>query len=110
MMPYDPGLAERIREYLADFPFCHEREMFGGCVFFINGNMCCGVIGDALMARVGPCHYRRALASPHARPMDFTGRPLTGFVYVAPAGLAARAQLAAWIDRAIAFAGALPPK
>jgi len=60
--------------------------MFGGLAFLLDGKMFCGVIKDNLMARVGPDDYEQAIREPHARPMDFTGRPLTGFVYVGPKG------------------------
>lgn len=109
-MAYDDGLAERVREQLADITFAHERRMFGGLVFFINGNMLCAVMGEWLMARVGPAAYADALRRPHTKPMDFTGRALTGFVYVTAAGVASDTDLAAWLERAIAFAGALPPR
>lgn len=83
--------------------------MFGGLCFTVGGHMCCGVAGHDLVVRVGPARYLEALAAPHARPMDFTGRPLKGFVYVGPAGYRA-ADLTKWIRRALSFAGSLPPK
>ena len=63
-----------------------EKKMFGGIAFMLNGNMCCGVINDLLMARVGRDRYEASLALPHVRPMDFTGKPMTGYVYVEPGG------------------------
>ncbi|MDN5939271.1 MAG: TfoX/Sxy family protein [Salinisphaera sp.] len=109
-MAYDTDLVERVQAQLADILFVHKRQMFGGVVYFINGNMLCGVFGDRLMARVGPRAYAQALKLPHAQPMDFTNRPLTGFVYVAPAGIESDAELRSWLDRAIAFSGSLIPK
>jgi hypothetical protein len=76
----------------------------------VRGNMCCGVIGDRLMLRVGPGGYEAALSQPHARPMDFTGRPMKGMVYVEPAGFASPGDLKVWIGRAMAFTLSLPPK
>lgn len=84
--------------------------MFGGLAFLVGGHMCCGVLDARLMARVGPAQYAAALAAPHARPMDFTGRPLTGYVYVDPPGLRTAAQLRRWIDRCAGFVDGLPPK
>jgi len=84
--------------------------MFGGLCFTIHGHMACGVTGDRLMVRVGPDGYADALAQPHAREMDFTGRSLTGMVYVDAAGLASDAALKAWVDRGVAFVRTLPPK
>lgn len=109
-MAYDDGLAHRIRESLGDRPRIEEKEMFGGIAFMLDGNMCCGVIDDKLMARVGPDAYESALEEPYARPMDFTGRSMRGFVYVEPAGISEEDALVAWIDRCIEFAESLPAK
>ena len=66
-MAYDEGLAERIRERMAAVPEVIEKNMFGGLCFMVSGNMCCGIIGDTLMARVGPDQYASCLRIPHAR-------------------------------------------
>jgi len=84
--------------------------MFGGIAFMINGNMCCGVSREDLMLRVGAADYEAALSQPHARPMDFTGRPMKSMVFVGPAATKEGKSLAAWVDRACAFASSLPPK
>jgi len=109
-MAYSEALAERVRDALAHRADLSERRMFGGLCFLLGGNMACGVQGEELMVRVGPDAYAAALAAPEAREMDFTGRALRGMVYVSAAGLATEAALAAWVDRAVAFAGALPAK
>ena len=109
-MAIDEGLAERVRESLQGLQGVEEKRMFGGLAFMLNGNMCVGLVKESLMVRVGPDNYEASLALPHARPMDFTGKPLTGFVYVEPEGIAEDADLNAWIERGVAFAGALPPK
>jgi len=109
-MPYDEALAARVRELLLDRPGYGERKMFGGICFLIGGHMCCGVAKGDLMVRVGPEAYAAALKRPHARPMDFTGRPLTGMVFVSRAGTARRAALAAWVERGADHAASLPPK
>jgi len=67
--------------------------MFGGIAFMISGNMCCGVVGEELMARVGHEQYDEALLRPHARKMDFTGKPLMGFVYIGFEGFASDKDL-----------------
>ena len=103
-MPYDEGLVQRIREQLDDDPRVSEKRMFGGIVFFVNGNMAAGAIQDELMVRVGPDGHDEAVAQPHARAMDFTGRPMRGFVQVAPAGFEEDEDLRAWLARGIAFA------
>jgi TfoX/Sxy family transcriptional regulator of competence genes len=83
--------------------------MFGGLTFLLAGNMCCGVNGDELIVRLDPAQEEKALASPHARPMDFTRRPMPGFVTVHQAGLTGR-RLQPWIQRAVTWAESLPPK
>lgn len=75
-----------------------------------HGNMAMGVIGDELMVRVGPDAWAESVALPHAREMDFTGRPMKGMVYVATEGIAEEDELQTWLDRGLAFAGSLPPK
>ncbi len=109
-MAYDEKLASRIRAALAHREGMTERKMFGGIAFMLNGNMCCGVVGDELMARVGADGHQDALALPHARPMDFTGRAMKGFIYVGAQGLQDEADLAAWIERGAAYALSLPAK
>lgn len=109
-MAFDEGVAGRVREALAGAPDVVEKRMFGGIAFMVRGNMCCGVIGDRLMLRVGPKAYEPSLSRPHARPMDFTGRPMKGMVYVEPAGFASPGDLKAWIGTAMAFTLSLPAK
>jgi hypothetical protein len=107
---YDQDLAQRLHALLADRGDLSERKMFGGLALMVSGNMAVGIIGDELMVRVGPDTYENALDQPHARVMDFTGRPMRGFVSVAPAGFASDAGLRAWVDRGVAYASQLPPK
>lgn len=109
-MAYDEGLAQRIRETLAETTGVVEKKMFGGLCFMLRGNMCAGVSGDELMVRVGPDAYGEALALPHAREMDFTGKPLRGFVYVDPLGFESDEDLESWIERGARFARSLPAK
>jgi TfoX/Sxy family transcriptional regulator of competence genes len=109
-MAYDQGLAQRIREALDERSDVAEKKMFGGLAFLLAGNMCVGVVGDDLMVRVGPHAYDEALREPHARKMDFTGRPMKGLLFVATEGLEADADLRRWLERGIRFAAALPPK
>jgi hypothetical protein len=82
--------------------------MFGGLAFLIDGKMCVGVLGDELVVRCGAERYAESLRSKHAREMDFTGRPMTGMVYVAPSGTRG-AALDRWIELGIAGAMASPP-
>lgn len=109
-MAFDEELAERVREVLGPHRGLAERKMFGGLAFMLNGNMCCGIVGDELMVRVGAEAHGEALRRPHARRMDFTGRPMKGMVFVAPNGLRARRSLDAWVRRGVEYALSLPPK
>jgi TfoX/Sxy family transcriptional regulator of competence genes len=106
---YDEELADRIRVLLADEPGLTERKMFGGLAFMIGGNMACGIVKDELMLRLGAEGADAALDEPHVREMDFTGRPMTGMVYVERAGLD-DAGVRRWVERAAGFAHSLPPK
>ena len=109
-MAYDVALAERVRTALAGEPGVAEKAMFGGIAFLVGGAMALGVSKDDLMVRVGPAAHDAALALPYARPMDFTGRPMRGMLFVGPAGTGSVAAVSAWAARALAFARTLPPK
>ncbi len=109
-MAYDEHLASRIRKALSRHEGLTEKKMFGGISFMIRGNMCCGVVRNDLVVRVGPEQYEEAVMEPHARPMDFTGRPLKGFVYVGPRGHRSDEALAKWLKRGVDLTASLPPK
>ena len=86
-----------------------EKKMFGGYCWMLNGNMLCGVEVRRYMFRVGKDLERDALERPGARPMDITGKPMRGFVWVS-AESADREDLERWIELAERYVGALPPK
>ena len=109
-MAHDETLAARVRALLDGAGKIGERRMFGGLCFLLNGNMIVGVEKDRLMVRVGKAGYLAALTQRHAREMDFTGKPMLGYVFVAAEGLRSDRALAAWIGRARAFVETLPPK
>ncbi len=110
-MAYDEDLAHRIREQLADQQGVTEKAMFGDLAFLLHGNMAVGITnGGELMVRVGPDGTDDALAQPHARLFDMTGRPMKGWILVAPAGFADRRRLGGWVVRGATFASGLPPK
>jgi TfoX/Sxy family transcriptional regulator of competence genes len=109
-MTFSEKTAGRIRSTLKHTRGLTERPMFGGAAFMLDGHMCCGVIEDKLVVRVGPNDYQQALQEPHARPMDFTGRPLAGFVYVAREGYESDQALLRWIHRGLDFVSTLPPR
>ena len=106
---HNEDLVLRVRAALADEAGISERRMFGGICFLVDGKMVLGTATSDLMVRVGKDAYAEALARPHVKPMDFTGRPLAGFVYVAPEGLRTATQLRRWIAQAVEFVRSLPP-
>ena len=105
-MAYDEGLAERLRNILDDQQNLTEKKMFGGLCLLLDGKMCCGIVKDELMVRVGAEQHADSLKQPHARPMDFTGRPMKGFVFVGAEGLESERDLERWIGLGVAFARA----
>lgn len=108
-MAFDPDLAKAMRAALKRRTNVVEKRMFGGVGWMWRGNMLCGVEGRRFMFRVGKELEAAALARPGASPMDFTGKPLRGFVWVA-AEPALRAGLRSWIGLAARYVGRLPPK
>jgi TfoX/Sxy family transcriptional regulator of competence genes len=109
-MAFDEGLAQRVREVLGSRPGISERRMFGGLAFLVDGKMFVGLLGAVLMARVGAERHRDALAMPHVREMDFTGRPMKGYVYIDPPAIEADNDLSAWVRWCEDHARRLPPK
>jgi TfoX/Sxy family transcriptional regulator of competence genes len=104
---YDAKTAERVRRLLSGRKGVEEKRMVGGLSFSVDGKMCCGVSGNALMVRVGAEARERTLAEPHVRAMVFGKRPLAGFVLVDPAGFRTEASLRKWIQRGLDFATSL---
>jgi TfoX/Sxy family transcriptional regulator of competence genes len=109
-MAYDEGLAQRIYEQFEDRTDVEAKKMFGGLCFMVSGHMCCGIVGETLMARVGPANYASCLDRPHAREMDFTGKAMKGMIYIAAAGLESDSALADWLDICTRFIETLPAK
>ena len=104
-MAYDEALAERIR---ARVPDASEKKMFGGLAFLVNGNMTVAASGQGgLLVRVDPAEGAALVASTNAEPMMRRGREMHGWLRVE---VATDEELAAWIDRGIAYAASLPPK
>ena len=109
-MAYDEALAERIRSRIGSHPALAEKEMFGGIGFMIAGNMAVGVTGRELMVRVGKEAHAEAVARRGARIMDFTHRPMVGWIVVAEEGLRDDESFGGWVDEGVRFAESLPPK
>jgi hypothetical protein len=103
-MAYSEDLAERVRLLLPRVRVT-EKKMMGGLTFMVNGKMCVGIVKDDLMVRLDPAVYEVALRRKCCRPMEFTGKPMKGFVFVGPGGTSTGKALAYWIALALAFNG-----
>ncbi len=109
-MPYDEGLAERMRDATPSGVEFEEKKMFGGICYLLNGNMTCGIVGDRLMLRLTKELVEEYRKEPDTADMDFTGRPMPSMMYVEAEGIADDDQLRMWVERAVEFAATLPPK
>jgi TfoX/Sxy family transcriptional regulator of competence genes len=109
-MAFDEKLADRIRDALNRRKGISEKKMFGGLCFLLNGNMVFGIVKDEIMVRVGPDQYERALKRKHCREMDFTGKPMNGYVYVGRDGIRRADSLKSWLELGLAFGRTLPRK
>src|SRR5438093_1102310 len=98
-MAYDEKLADRIRHVFGTRRDVAERKMFGGLAFLCRGRMCCGIVGSDLMVRVPDNEFEAIMRARHVRPMDFTGKPLRGFVYVSTPWFRTKAALRTWLSR-----------
>lgn len=102
-MAYNENLAHRLREKLASLNHIEEKEMMGGLAFMYNGKMCVGIIKDEMMCRIGPVQYEQALERPGCRQMDFTGRPLKGYVLVDDTAMKTNKDFDYWVNLCLAF-------
>jgi TfoX/Sxy family transcriptional regulator of competence genes len=109
-MAYDEKLAGRIREILGKPKGITERKMFGGLCFMLDGKMVGGVLKNDLVVKIGPENHNKAMGLKHVRSFDFTGKPMVGIVYVAPAGLKTKKDLTKWIEMGKNHAKSLPKK
>ena len=107
-MPFDEDLARRVRAELSARARVTERELFGGMGFFLDGNLCVGVIRDELVARVGPERFPEAVERLGVRPFDLTGRKMSGWVLVKPAGFPDDRSLRDWVAEALEYVTTLP--
>ena len=107
-MAYDPALAARVRRLVLGRKGVTEKAMFGGLAYLLDGRTFCGVLGGELLARVGPGAHDEAMARPHVRVMDFTGRPMQGYVFVKAAAVRDARTLRRWVDECAAHVATLP--
>ena len=106
-MAYDETLADRIRRAVGPRADVTEKRMFGGVAFLLDGRMFCGIVKDDLMVRVGPERHQAALGEAHVRPMDFTGQPMSGYIYVGPGGTRTATAIKRWVEQGAAFVATL---
>jgi TfoX/Sxy family transcriptional regulator of competence genes len=110
-MAYDEHLANRIRELVASESDLSERKMFGGLAFLIGGNMAVAASGQGgVLVRVDPAQADTLVATTNARHMEMRGRPMTGWLRVAPEDLRTERQLARWVELGTTYARSLPAK
>jgi len=110
-MPFDPNLSKRIRVALGLHQGFIEKKIFGGVGFMLRGNLVCGVQGDDLIVRVGAENNDSALSRPFVRPfMVMPGKPMAGWILVAPEGITTDQNLLEWIEMGYAYASTLPEK
>jgi TfoX/Sxy family transcriptional regulator of competence genes len=102
-MAYNEILAERVAQALGETREVVAKKMMGGLTFMVDAKMCVGIVGDELMVRIDPEEQDRALKKKGCRVMDFTGKPMKGFVFVASAGTKSGKDLDAWIEMALDF-------
>jgi len=102
-MAFNEKLANRIREAISDHPNVEEKLMFGGVCFMVNGKMCIGVVADDMMCRIDPAIEEIALEKKGCRPMDFTGRPMKGYVYVDEDGMKSKRDFDYWVKLCLDF-------
>jgi len=103
-MEYSDMLAEKVRQLLLtkNLPV-EEKKMMGGLTFMVNGKMCVGILKDDLMARIAPEEYENALLKEGCREMDFTGKPMKGFVFIDHRGTDQDEDLKYWIKLVLDF-------
>jgi len=102
-MAYNEKLANRIRESLQDLPNVEEKEMMGGLTFMVNDKMCVGIIKDEMMCRIDPEFHENAIEKTGCRTMDFTKKPMKGYVMVDETGMQSNKEFDYWIDLSLAF-------
>ena len=102
-MAFNEKLGDKIREALVNVPNVEEKYMFGGICYMVNGKMCIGVVKDEMMCRIDPERENEALEKTGCRPMDFTGKPMKGYVYVSEEGMKKKKDFDYWIELCLKF-------
>ena len=103
-MTFDERLADRIRKTFGKNKNISEKHMFGGLSFMYGKKMFCGVLKDDLVLKMSHEQWEDALKKPNVRPMDFTGKPMKGFVYVNQKGCKSDKDLKKWVELSLNYA------
>jgi TfoX/Sxy family transcriptional regulator of competence genes len=102
-MAYNEKLADRIREELVSVPKVEEKKMMGGLTFMVNGKMCVGIIANEMMCRIDPDLHETTVEKTGCRTMDFTKRPMKGYVMVDDTGMKTKKEFDYWINLCLDF-------
>jgi TfoX/Sxy family transcriptional regulator of competence genes len=102
-MAFDEKLVNRIRESLIDVKKVEEKNMFGGVCFMVDDKMCMGVVKDEMMCRIDPKMDEIVLEKQGCRQMDFTGKPMKGYVFVSSEGMKTRKAFEYWVSLCLEF-------
>jgi TfoX/Sxy family transcriptional regulator of competence genes len=102
-MAYDEALAERIRRRLSGIRGVEEKQMMGGLTFMLNDKMCLGIVKDELMCRIDPDIHDELIKKKGCRTMDFTNRPMKGFIFVDKSGMKSEKELDSWVSLALEY-------
>jgi TfoX/Sxy family transcriptional regulator of competence genes len=102
-MAYNEKLADRMREALQTLSKVEEKKMMGGLTFMVNDKMCIGIIKDEMMCRIDPDFHEKSIEIPGCRTMDFTNRPMKGYVLVNEEAMKTKKQFDFWIQLSLAY-------
>ncbi len=111
-MAYNIELADKVKSLVAKNTSKKiiQKKMFGGTSFLIDGNMCCGVLGNELIVRAEPERYEKLMEKPNTRVFDFSGKPMKGWIVVTEKGCESSKELRMWVKESVGFAVSLPKK
>jgi len=103
-MPYNEFLGDRVRQFLNDKSVnFFEKKMFGGLCFMVDNKMCMGIVKDEIMARIGEAAYENAIMKPGCNEMNFTGRPMKGYVFLSDEAIDLDTDLEYWVQLSLDF-------
>ena len=102
-MAYNEKLAERIRARLSDLPKVKETKLMGGLAFMVNEKMCIGIYKDEMLCRINPALREALLERTGTSVMEFTGRPMKGFVLVDEAGMRSKKDFEFWVNQCLEY-------